>query len=80
MEKFQPWPLRKQMPINILQWLEKALRRDGGAAERTYFDTRPSHTGRAMNVMRAALWPILAAARRAENPLATSFPIIAASA
>ena len=80
MEKFQPWPLRKQMPINILQWPEKSLRRDGGVAERACFDKRPPHTGRAMNVMRAALWPILAAARRVENPLAASFPIIAASA
>ena len=55
MEKFEPWPVRKQMPTNILQWLKKSLSRDGGVAARTYFDTRPSHTGRAMNVMRAAL-------------------------
>jgi hypothetical protein len=45
-----------------------------------YVDKRSLHAGRAMNVMRAALWPILAAARRAENPLPASFAIIAASA
>ena len=80
MEKFQRRALRNQMLTNVLQWLEKSLRRDGGAADRACFNKRPPHTGRAMNVMRAALWPILAAARRAENPLAASFPIIAASA
>jgi hypothetical protein len=44
--------------------------------------TRPvdeSTIGLARNVMRAGLWPILAAARLAENPAAASFSTMAAS-
>src|SRR6266498_341496 len=40
---------------------------------------RTQTTGRAMNVMRAGLWPILVGARRAENPLPASLAVIAAS-
>ena len=39
-----------------------------------------SQVGRATKVMRAWLWPILAAARRAESPAAASVAIIALSA
>jgi 2-polyprenyl-6-methoxyphenol hydroxylase-like FAD-dependent oxidoreductase len=38
-----------------------------------------SQAGRARKVTRAELWPILAGARRAEKPAATSFSTIAAS-
>src|SRR5215475_149057 len=38
-----------------------------------------AHARRAMKVMRARLWPILARARRAENPPPASLAIIAAS-
>src|SRR5215510_9663810 len=41
--------------------------------------TRVTHARRAMKVMRAGLWPILAGARRAENPPPASLAIIAAS-
>src|SRR6266481_4874975 len=41
--------------------------------------TRAAHARRAIKVMRAWLWPILAAARRAENPVAASLASMAAS-
>src|SRR6266478_9283248 len=41
--------------------------------------TRDAYARRAIKVMRAWLWPILAAARRAENPAAASLASMAAS-
>src|SRR6516162_1888377 len=41
--------------------------------------TRGAHARRAIKVMRAWLWPILAAARRAENPAPASLASMAAS-
>src|SRR5215470_4321635 len=41
--------------------------------------TRAAYARRAMKVMRAWLWPILAAARRAENPAPASLASMAAS-
>src|SRR5204863_2139741 len=52
----------------------------GGARSLNSFpQAAPPHTGRAMKVIRAGLWPILALARRAENPLPASLAVIAAS-